>query len=100
MEIIAFKVKSRNLLVLTFGHSDLNILSYRSPLDANSIFLDSQLKYISTLQISSKNNVKWGRYEFSKMRTKFCQQTGFVKERVQIMFRSIEPDIQVFISVI
>jgi hypothetical protein len=41
MEIAAFKVKSRNLLVLTFDHSDLNILSYRSPLDANSIFLDS-----------------------------------------------------------
>jgi len=31
MEIAAFKVKSRNLLVLTLGHSDLNILSYRTP---------------------------------------------------------------------
>jgi hypothetical protein len=41
MEITAFKVKSRNLLVLTFGHSDLNILSYKSPLDANLIFLHS-----------------------------------------------------------
>jgi len=41
METAAFKVKSRNLLVLTFKHSDLNILSYRSPLDANLIFLDS-----------------------------------------------------------
>ena len=38
MEITAFKVKSRNLPVLTFGHSDLNIWSYRSPIDANSIF--------------------------------------------------------------
>ena len=37
MEIAAFKVKSRNLPVLTFGHSNLNIWSYRSPIDANSI---------------------------------------------------------------
>jgi len=44
MEIAAFKVKSRNLPVLAFGHSDLNIWSYRSPIDANSIFLDSWLK--------------------------------------------------------
>jgi hypothetical protein len=27
--------------MLTFGHSDLNIWSYRSPIDANSIVLDS-----------------------------------------------------------
>ena len=44
MEIAAFKVKSRNLPVLTFVHSNLNIWSYRSPIDANSIFLDSCLK--------------------------------------------------------
>jgi hypothetical protein len=41
MEIITFKDKSHILLVLTFVHSDLNILSYRSPFDANSIFLNS-----------------------------------------------------------
>jgi len=41
MEIAAFKVKSRNLPMLTFGHSDLNIWSYKSPIDAISIFLDS-----------------------------------------------------------
>jgi hypothetical protein len=41
MEIAAFKVKSRNLLVLTFSYSDLNIWSYRSPIDANSIVLDA-----------------------------------------------------------
>jgi hypothetical protein len=35
MEIAAFKVKSRILPMLTFGHSDLNILSYRIPFDAN-----------------------------------------------------------------
>ena len=48
MEIAAFKVKSRNLPVLTFGHSNLNIWSYRSPIDANSILLDSWLKVLST----------------------------------------------------
>jgi len=41
MEIAAFKVKSRNLLVLMFGHSDLNIWSYKSLIEANSIVLDS-----------------------------------------------------------
>jgi hypothetical protein len=41
MEIAAFKVKSRNLPVLTFGHSDLNIWSYKNPIDAKSIVLDS-----------------------------------------------------------
>jgi hypothetical protein len=41
MEIAAFKVKSRNLLMLTFDHSNLNIWSYKSSIDANSIFLDS-----------------------------------------------------------
>jgi len=35
MEIAAFKVKSRNLPVLTYGHFNLNILSYKSPFDAN-----------------------------------------------------------------
>ena len=55
MEIKVFKVKCRNLLVLTFGHSDLNILSYKSPLDANSIVLDFWLKDLSTLQIAAKN---------------------------------------------
>jgi hypothetical protein len=37
MEITAFKDKSRILPMLAFGHSTLNILSYISPLDANSI---------------------------------------------------------------
>jgi hypothetical protein len=55
MEITVFKVKSHNLPVLTFGHSDLNILSYKNPLDANSIVLDSWLKDLSTLQIAAKN---------------------------------------------
>jgi hypothetical protein len=38
MEIVVFKFKSRILPVLTFSHSDLNILSYKSPFDANSFF--------------------------------------------------------------
>jgi hypothetical protein len=41
MEIAAFKVKSRNLPLLTFNYSDLNIWSYRSSIDANSIVLDA-----------------------------------------------------------
>jgi hypothetical protein len=89
MEIAAFKVKSRNLPVLTFGHSDLNIWSYRSSIDENLILLDSWLKGLSTLKLSEKKDVIWGRYDVSKMTTEFCQQTGFVKKRVQITFRSI-----------
>ena len=38
MKITAFKVKSCILPVLTFGHSDLNILSYKSPFDATQFF--------------------------------------------------------------
>jgi hypothetical protein len=41
MEITSFKVKSRILPMLTFVHSKFNIWSYRSPMDANSIFLDA-----------------------------------------------------------
>ena len=89
MEIAAFKVKSCNLPMLTFDHSDLNIWSYRNPIDENSIVLDSWLKGLSTLTITATNDIIWGRYEFSKMTTKFCQQTSFVKKRVQIMFWSI-----------
>jgi len=48
MEIAAFKVKSRNLPILTFGHSNLNIWSYKSPIDVHLIVLDSWLKYLST----------------------------------------------------
>jgi hypothetical protein len=57
MEIVAFKVKSRNLPILTFGYSDLNIWSYRNPIDTHSIVLDSWLKDLSTLQISDKKDV-------------------------------------------
>jgi hypothetical protein len=54
MEITAFKVKSCNLPVLTCGHSDLSILRYRSPFDANLILLDSWLKDLSTYQMAAK----------------------------------------------
>jgi len=37
METAAFKVKSCNLPMLTFGHSNLNILSYIIPFNLNSI---------------------------------------------------------------
>jgi hypothetical protein len=73
MEITSCKVKSRILPVLTFGHSKFNIWSYSSPIDAKSIVLDSWLKDLSTLHISAKNDVIWGRYDFSKMTTEFCQ---------------------------
>ena len=97
MKITAFKVKCRNLPVLTFTHFDLNILSYRTPFDANAIVLDSWLKDLFTYQISAKKkNLIWGRYDFSKMTNEFCQQIGFVKKWVQIMSRNIQTNIQVF----
>jgi len=54
MEIAAFKVKSCNLPMLTFCHSNLNIWSYRSPIDANLILLDSLLKEINAPNFSPK----------------------------------------------
>jgi hypothetical protein len=80
MEIAAFKVKCCNLPVLTFGHSNLNIWSYKTPFDPNSIVLDSWLKYLSTYQSSAEKIFVWGRYDFSKMTYEFCQETGFVKK--------------------
>jgi hypothetical protein len=71
MEIAAFKIRYCNLQVLTFDHSDFNILSYRSPIDANSILFDPWLKYLSTYEISAKKDLIWGRYEFSKMTNEF-----------------------------
>jgi hypothetical protein len=52
MEITVFKVKSCILPMLTSDHSDLNILSYISPFDANLIFLDSWLEDLSAYQIA------------------------------------------------
>jgi len=100
MEITAFKVKSRNMLVLTFGHSDLHILSYRSPFNINSILLDSWLKELSMYQISAKYDLIWERYDIYNMTNEFYQQTGFVKKWVQIMSLSIQTNIHVFISAI
>jgi len=57
MEIAAFKVKSCNLPMLTFDHSNLNILSYRSPFDATLMFLDFELKDLSTYHILAKNDL-------------------------------------------
>ena len=53
MEIAAFKVKSRNLPVLTFGYSDLNIWSYKSLIDTNLFFFwicDTKTYQLSKLQ--------------------------------------------------
>jgi hypothetical protein len=46
------KSKSCILPVLAFSYSDLNILSYRSPFDANIILLDSLLEDLSAYQIT------------------------------------------------
>jgi hypothetical protein len=54
MEIAAFKDKSRIMPMLTFGHSDLNILSYKSPFDVNLILLDSLLEDLPDYQIQKK----------------------------------------------
>jgi hypothetical protein len=40
MEITAFKDKCCILPLMTFNYFDLNILSWRSSFDENSIFLD------------------------------------------------------------
>jgi len=74
MEIAAFKVKYHNLPVLSFTHSDLNIWSYRSPIDANSIVLDSWLKYLLTLEKSAKNDVKDDNWILPANR--FCEETS------------------------
>ena len=58
MEITVFKVKSCNLPVLTFNHPDLYIFSYKSPLDTNSILLDSWLEDLETLQLNSYDFLK------------------------------------------
>jgi hypothetical protein len=73
MEIATFKVKSCILLVLTFGHSDLNILSYKSPFDAHLIVLDSWLNDLLAYQISVEKELIGERYDFAKMTHEFCQ---------------------------
>jgi len=67
MEIAAFKVKSCILPVLAFGYSDLNILSYRSPFDANIILLDSLLEDLSAYQITVEKELICDWYDVSKM---------------------------------
>jgi hypothetical protein len=83
--------------VLTFDHSNLNILSYRSSFDANSILLDSWLNDLSAYQMSEEKYLIWERYNFSKKTHEFCHQTGFVKKQVQSTSQSIQIDIEVFI---
>jgi hypothetical protein len=100
MEITALKDKSRIFQVLTFGHSDLNILSYKSPLATNSIFLNFWLEDLSAYQMLVDKELIWERYDFSKMTHELCQQAGFVKKQVQSTSQSIQTDIQVFILAI
>jgi hypothetical protein len=62
---------NRSLQSQILYYSDLNILSYRSLFDANSIFLDSWLEDLSANQILAKTKLIWERYDFSKMTYKF-----------------------------
>jgi hypothetical protein len=100
MEIIAFKVKISQSASVDLCPFRLEYLELPKSIWCKLNFLDSWLKDLSTFQISSKNKLIWGRYDFSKMTNKFCQQTSFVKKQVQITSRSIQTDIQVFISAI
>jgi hypothetical protein len=59
MEIIVFKVKYLNLLVLTFVHSDLNILSYKSIFDVKSIGLDAWLNDLSMYNILDEKKISY-----------------------------------------
>jgi hypothetical protein len=54
MEITSCKVKSRILLVLTYGHSKFNIWRYRSPIDANSFDWIPDLKTYQRSKIQPK----------------------------------------------
>jgi hypothetical protein len=57
MEITTFKVKSRNLLVLTFDHSDLNILSYKVHLMQTQLcWIPESMTYQCTI-FQQKNNI-------------------------------------------
>ena len=82
MKIATFKDKSRILPMLTFIHSNLNILSYIISFDKNLIFLYSWLKGLLAYQISIENELIWERYDIYKMTHEFCQQTSFVKKQV------------------
>jgi hypothetical protein len=59
MEIIASKVKSRILPVLTSADR----LSYKSSFDVKSMFLDSWLEDLLADQISTEIKFIWERYE-------------------------------------
>ena len=87
MEIIAFKDKFHILPILTFIYSNLNILSWRSPFDANKLLLDFWRKDLSSYKISAKNDLIWERYNFVTTIYKLCQQTNFVKTQVLLKCR-------------
>jgi hypothetical protein len=66
MKIAAFKIKSCNLPVLTFGHSDLNIWSYRSPIDINSIVLIPNSKTYQRSKLHPKKISYEGHMSFQR----------------------------------
>jgi len=91
MEIVAFKVKSCILPVLTFGHSDLNILSYGCSFDANSIVLDSWLEDLSVYQILVENELLQERYDFSKMTYEFCGRQVLWRNKSKLHPKASKP---------
>jgi hypothetical protein len=91
MEITAFKVKSRNLSVLTFGYSDLNSWSYRSPIDANSIKLDSWLKDLSMLQILAKKISYEGDMSFKRWQLNSTSKQVSWRNEFKLRFEASKP---------
>jgi hypothetical protein len=89
MEIAAFKVKSRNLQCWPLAIPTWISEAIEVQLIQTQLFWISDSKTYQLSKLQQKKNVLQGRYDFSKMTTEFCQQTGFVKKRVQITFRSI-----------
>jgi hypothetical protein len=91
MEITAFKVKSCNLSVLTFGHSDLNIWSYRSPIDAKSILLDSLLKAYQRKTFQPKTMSYKGDMIFQRWQLNFTSKQVSWRNESKLRFEASKP---------
>jgi hypothetical protein len=90
MEITAFKDKSRILPMLAFGHSTLNILSYISPLDANSNWLDSWLEDLSAYQISTEKD-RYERDDFSKWHMNYANKQVLWRNKFKVLLKASKP---------
>ena len=96
MEILAFKDKSRFPVVLTFDHSDLNILNQRSPYLKTQFFWIPSSKTYQPTKFKQKIS-SYERDDVSKTTHKLCQQIGFVKKQVQLTSQTSKPTCQLFI---